>query len=135
MNEFNQPNMPPPNMAPPYTPYSPYSREERMWAAFCHLSAFLTILLPSFGQIIGPLVVWLLKREDSAFIDAHGKEALNFNISYFIYLWISIFLTFFLIGIVLLPLVVITWLVCVIIAAVKANDGQKFDYPLVIRFL
>ena len=87
------------------------------------------------GHILGPLVVWLMKRGDSPEIDAHGKESLNFQISMLIYDAIAAILCFILIGI---PILIALWVlntVLVIIASVKAGEGQLYRYPFTIRFI
>ena len=110
------------------------SKDTRTVAMLCHLSAFAGYLVP-MGNIAGPLLVWLLKREESPFIDFHGKESVNFQISVFIYFIVSLLLMFVLIGFLLLPILVVFELVVVILAAVRANDGQEYRYPLSIRFI
>jgi hypothetical protein len=110
------------------------TKEVRSWLLLCHLSAFAAYLVP-FGNIFGPLLVYLLKRDEIPAIEEHGKEALNFNISMTIYGVISIFLVLFLIGI---PLVIAVWVfstVATVIAAVRADNGELYQYPLTIRFL
>ncbi len=115
------------------------SKEERLWATFCHLGALGIFIAPGIGHIIGPLIFWLIKRQDSSFIDDHGKEALNFQISISIYWLICIILIFTVVlSLVAIPLLValsIFWLIAIIIAAVRANDGRDYRYPLTIRFL
>ena len=82
-----------------------------------------------------PLVIWLVKRADSPEIDSTGKEVLNFQITYTIYSLIAGALCFVLIGFLILPIVLIVWLVCIIIAAVKTSNGEAYRYPATIRFL
>ncbi len=108
--------------------------EERTFGMLCHLSAFATFVVP-FGNILGPLVVWLVKREGSRFVDEQGKEALNFQISITIYAIVSALLVLVLVGIVFLIALAIFWLVSVIVASVRANEGRPYRYPLTIRFL
>jgi len=113
------------------------NRDARMWAMFCHLAglaAFVPIL-PAFGCIIGPLVIWLIKKEEFPFVDSHGKEALNFQISMFIYGLVAGLLCFACVGFVLLPIVIVVDVVLLIVAAIKANDGYRYRYPLTIRFV
>ncbi|CAN5718512.1 DUF4870 domain-containing protein [soil metagenome] len=107
----------------------------RTWTAFCHASALLGVFIHFPGQLIPPLLVWLLKRDDSPEIDAHGKEALNFQISMLIYNIVAAVFCLVLIGFLLLPLLWVLNAVFVIIAAIKASDGQLYRYPLTIRFL
>jgi uncharacterized Tic20 family protein len=110
------------------------SRDARMWAALCHASAFAGFVVP-FGNLAGPLVLWLLKRNDYDFVDHHGKEAVNFQIGLSIYLAISTVLVFVLIGIPLFAAGLVFGVVVTIIAAVRANDGKPYRYPLTIRFI
>lgn len=99
------------------------------------LMAMLLYVLSLFVPVIGPLVIWLVKRDQSEFIDYHGKEYFNFLISYTIYFFVSGLLTIILIGIVGIILIGIYVFVFTIIAAVKAYDGQKYRIPLVIRII
>lgn len=110
------------------------SREDRLWAMGCHFSALLFFVIPLLGHIIGPLVIWLIKKENSPFVDYHGKEALNFQISTTIYGFVCTLLTIVVIGVPLLIALFIFWFIVMIIAAVKANDGHHYRYPLSIRF-
>jgi len=89
----------------------------------------------SLMHIIAPLVIWLIKRADSSEIDVTGKEVLNFQISYSIYTGISILLCFVLVGFVLLPIVLIAWLICMVLASVRTSNGEAYRYPFTIRFL
>ena len=108
--------------------------QERTWGMLCHLSALATFVFP-LGNIIGPLVVWLIKKDESAFVDDQGKESLNFQISFTIYCIIAVFLILFIIGIFLLIALGVLFLVLIIIGTVKANSGEKFRYPLSIKFI
>ena len=76
-----------------------YSKEARMWAMFCHISAFAVFVIPFVGHILGPLLIWILKKEEFPFVDDQGKEALNFQLSITIYGIISSILIFIVIGI------------------------------------
>ena len=86
-------------------------------------------------SLSGPLIVWLAKRGESAEIDAHGKESLNFQLSMLIYDAIAVILCFVLVGI---PILIGLWIlniILIIIASIKASEGQLYRYPLTIRFL
>ena len=107
----------------------------RTWSAFCHASALLGVFMHFPGHLLAPLIVWLLKRDESLEIDAHGKEALNFQISMLIYNAIAAVFCIVLIGFLLLPLLWILNAVFVIIAAIKASDGELYRYPMTIRFI
>jgi len=109
-------------------------KEGNMWAMFCHISAIVGFVIP-FGNIVAPLVLWALKKDEFEIVNVHGKEAINFQISITIYVLISILLIFVIIGIPLLIALGIFELIAIIIAAVKANEGKLFRYPLAIQFL
>ena len=111
------------------------SKDARMWAMFCHLAGLCVFILPVVGNIVGPLVLWQLKKDEYPFVDEQGKEALNFQISMTIYGLISAALTFICVGFFLLAAVGIVDIVFLLIAAVKANNGQSYRYPLTIRFI
>ena len=100
----------------------------------CHLSALVGHIIP-FGNIIGPLVIWLIKKDELPGVNDHGKEALNFQISMTIYFIIAVVLVFVVIGI---PLLIVLWLadlILIIIAAIHANDGKSYRYPMTMRFV
>ncbi|MEZ5196761.1 MAG: DUF4870 domain-containing protein [Bacteroidales bacterium] len=109
-------------------------KDERMWGMFCHLSAFAGYIVP-FGSIIGPLVVWVLKKNESVFVDEQGKEALNFQITITLFKLLSIPFWLVFIGILIFAALVIFNIIMVIIASIKANNGESFRYPLSIRFI
>ena len=126
----------PPPAAEPLAPTDKEAnRDARMWAMFSHLAGLAGLVIPAIGCVIGPLVVWLIKKEEFPFVEEQGKEALNFQISMFIYGVVAGLLCFACVGFVLAPLVGITDLVFLIIAAIKANDGQHYRYPLTIRLI
>lgn len=144
-------SVPPDSVVPPPPPHEPVpppepldavgmpSREERQWALFAHLSALLGGLVTShffgLGCLIGPLVIWLIKKDTMPFVDDQAKEALNFNITVAIAAVVCWILVFVLIGIPLLILLGVAWLVFVIIAAIKANEGERYRYPFTLRFI
>ncbi len=110
-------------------------KQERMWAMFCHLSAFVGLVGIPFGTILGPLVLWLVKKNEMPLVDQEGKEALNFQISMAIYAIVATVLVFILIGVILLWGLIIADVVLIIVAAIKTNIGEKFSYPCTIRFI
>ena len=109
-------------------------KDERMWGMFAHLSALSGVVIP-LGSIIGPLVIWLIKREEMPFVNDQGRESLNFQISVAIYAFVSGLCLLLLLGFVLLPAVLLFGVVMTIIAAVRANAGERYRYPLGIRFV
>ena len=120
--------------APPPVPSGAPSADDKQWGMFAHLSALSGVVIP-FGNIIGPLVVWQIKKDTLPFAADQGKEALNFNITLLIAAFIGFLLTFVLIGLVLLPLIGIAWLVFTILAGIKANEGVAYRYPFALRLI
>ncbi len=102
--------------------------EARTWGLVAHLSPLLV-------GFIGPLVVWLLKKDESEYVSRHAKEALNFQISLFLWVMVSVVLSIIIIGIFLLMALMIVALVFPILAAVKSNEGEDYHYPLTIRLI
>jgi hypothetical protein len=130
----NQPPIPPP--PPPYStgPVPLSESDARMWAMLAHLSA----LPGSFfviGSIVAPLAIWQIQKDKSAFVDYHGKEAVNFQITMALAAAVSFLLMVILIGFVLIWLVGAVWLIFTIIAGIKANNGEYYRYPVTIRFI
>ena len=129
---------PPPVGAPP--------AEERQWAMFAHLSALVGGILTSgwagsIGCFIGPLIIWLVKKDTMTFVNDQGREALNFNITVGIVFLGLFVLTIVTLGIGLIltvPLMIIVgiaWLVLTIIAGMKANEGVSYRYPFTLRLI
>jgi uncharacterized Tic20 family protein len=116
---------------------------ERQWAAGAHLVALILALVTSWAAgiagAVGALAVWMIKRDDSPFAADHAKEALNFNLSMFIYAVALVVLTVITLGlglIITIPLgvaIAVVWLVCTLQAAFRAYDGQTYRYPITIR--
>jgi uncharacterized Tic20 family protein len=108
--------------------------EDKQWGMFCHLSVLAGFLVGGLF-FIGPLICWLIKKDTSKFADYHGKEALNFGISIFVYMIVSAMLSAVLIGIPLLIAVMIFGVVMPIIAGMKANEGEHYKYSYIFRVL
>ena len=111
-----------------------HPQNARTWAMFCHLGAFAGYVIP-FGGIIGPIVVWAMKKDQYELVDDQGKEAINFNISMIIYYIVAAILILALVGIFLLVALFFFRIIITVIAAIKANEGVRFRYPLCIRFI
>src|SRR5687768_15194295 len=122
---------------PPVAPVPPVASapmaSTRSWEVLCHLSAAAGLVGVPFGHIFGPLIVWLCKRDESAAVDAHGKEALNFHLSWT--LWLALYciaalvLTLLIVGIFMWFLLPVWWfamVVLVVIGSVKASNGELF---------
>lgn len=110
-------------------------KDAKLWGMLSHLTALSVFIGIPFGNIAGPLVIWLIKKDQYAFVDDQGKESLNFQISMTIYAIISAILILIVIGFALLIVVGIIDLIFTIIAAIQANDGKLYRYPLSIRFI
>jgi uncharacterized Tic20 family protein len=109
-------------------------KDARMMGMLCHLLSLAGLVVP-FGNVLGPLVIWLVKKDTSPFVDDQGKESLNFQITATIALLIAGATICIGIGFFLLPIVGIVALVLAIIAALKANEGVAYRYPFNIRFI
>jgi len=109
--------------------------QDRSWATLCHLVALAGFVGIPFGNVLGPLIFWLMMREKYPEIDEHGKESLNFQLTMTIYTIVAGLCLFIIIGMILLPAVLVTNLVFLIIAAVKAGRGEFYHYPLTIHFV
>jgi uncharacterized protein len=110
------------------------SESERNWAMFCHLSAFAGFFFP-FGGIIGPLICWLSRKDESVWVYVNGRDSLNFQLSILLYIVLAIPLCFLLIGIPIVMILMVLKVVCIIIGSVKASKGESFKYPLAIPFI
>lgn len=125
---------PTPESSQPSAPGLVTDKNAQTWAMICHLAGFAKYVIP-LGNIIGPLIVWNIKKSEHAFIDDQGKEALNFQISMTIYLLVAIVSIFCFVGIVVAPAIAIADVVFMIIAALKASQGESYRYPLTFRLV
>lgn len=125
---------PPPGSPHPAVPPPPAASNARTLSMMCHLSSFAGFFVP-LGNVWGPMVFWLVKKDEIPDVDLHGKESLNFQISMTIYIFVSVLLSLLLIGIPILVGLTIYWIVAVILASVRANNGELYRYPLTIRFI
>ena len=128
-----------PYVAPTSAAYSSYDAlgstgEERNWAMGCHLASLVGYLIP-LGNFLGPLIVWMTQREKFPLVDDQGKESLNFQITMTIMFVVSGILFCVGIGVVLFPVVIVYDLVLTIMASVKASQGERYRYPMTIRFI
>ncbi len=104
------------------------SQDAKNLAMLCHLLGLIT-------NFLGPLILWLLKKEDDAFIDSNGKEALNFQLTIMFAMIAAGILSFLCIGFLLMPVIMALDIVFSIIACVKASNGEDYRYPLCIRLV
>jgi uncharacterized Tic20 family protein len=136
----------PPPVQPPPAPLSvppPGSPENqaRTWNMLCHLSALAGFVIP-FGNILGPLLIWQIKKHEIPSTNIHGKAALNFQITVVIALFVgsavAFALSFFCIGFLLIPVVLLiglAGLIFAIIAGIKANNGEDYKYPFTLELV
>ncbi|HZL76786.1 MAG TPA: DUF4870 domain-containing protein [Bacteroidales bacterium] len=110
------------------------SESERNWAMLCHLSGFASYFFP-FGGVIGPLICWLSRKDESAWVDENGKAAMNFNLSILLYCVLTIPLCLILVGFVIIGFLITLKIVCIIIASVRGSKGERFKYPFAIPFI
>lgn len=110
-------------------------KDARLWAMIAHLAGFLGYFLPVVGSLIGPLIIWQLKRDVHPYVDEQGKEALNFQITVALAALVSLLLMVVVIGFFLMAIVVVGAIVLMIIAAIKANEGAGYRYPFCLRLI
>ena len=113
------------------TSYAISDAEARQWALYCHLATFTSI--PFLGVFI-TFIIWLLKKDLHPFVEQQGREALNYQISFTIYMILCIPLMIILIGIPMFIIIGITSIILTIIACVTVSKGQPYRYPAIIRF-
>jgi uncharacterized Tic20 family protein len=141
----NQTQIPPPVTPPPPTPSTPApgspESQARTWNMLCHLSALAGFVIP-FGNILGPLLVWQIKKNEIPSVNVHGKAALNFQITVVIALLagmaVAVVLSFFCVGFLLIPVVMLiglAGLIFAIIAGIKANNGEDYKYPFSLELV
>ena len=108
--------------------------DAKTWGMICHVASFAGYVIP-FGNIVGPLIAWQIKKDELPGIDVHGKNAINWLISKLIYAVCCFLLTFIIVGVPLLIALMVVGVVFPIIAGVKANSGEAWRYPLSFKFV
>lgn len=116
------------------TPVSFSESDARLWAMLAHLSAIPGSFF-LIGSVLAPVIIWQIQKDKSAYVDYHGKEAVNFQITIALATGVSLLLMFVLIGFVLIWAVGLYWIIFTVIAGIKANNGEYYRYPLIIRFI
>jgi len=119
----------------PATSGSTPTENERTWGMLAHLSALAGLVVPLIGIVIGPLAVWLTRRDESEFVAGQAKEALNFNISVLLGAIACMLLMLVFVGFLLGTALFIFWLVMTLIAAIKASEGHTYRYPFSLRLV
>ena len=133
------PSTPPPIPPAAQTPAASGGITEQQWIVFLNISALAGFVVPSIGHILGPLIIWLVKKPESPAIDAAGRNVLNFQISWTIWMVASVVIaavgSCLVIPIVLPFAVGIAWIVFVILGTIKASNGEPYTFPLTIKML
>lgn len=122
-----------PNSTP--GPRATPTESERTWGMLAHLSALAGVVVWLIGCVAGPLVVWIARRDQSAFVAEHAREALNFNITVVLAALVCMLLMLVFIGFILGTALFIAWLVFTLIAAIKASEGALYRYPVSLRLV
>lgn len=108
--------------------------DDRTWGILVHASALAGLVVP-FGNILAPLVIWLVKREESQFVDENGTEVLNFQITWTVLLVVVALTILVGVGVLLLPILGLVWLILVILGTVRASEEEVYDYPLTVDLI
>ncbi len=114
---------------------SELNQDDKTMATLAHLGTFIGMMVPGIGNIVVPLIIWLLKGKESEYIGRHAKEALNFQITMSILLAVAAIMMIVIVGFVVLPLLIILDIAFSITAAVRASRGEFYDYPLNFRWI
>jgi len=109
--------------------------QERTWAMLCHLSALAFVIGIPFANIIAPLIIWLIKRNEYPLVDYHGKKSVNFQITITILSIICVILAFVLIGFFLLLILAVINIIMIIMASVKVSKGEDYNYRFSFNFI
>lgn len=110
-------------------------KQARIWGMFCHLASLSLWVGVPFGHLVGPLIVWLVKKDEMPLVDEQGKESLNFQISMTLYLICAGILCIILIGIPLLIALIVAQIALAIVAGIKVSGGETYRYPFTIRLI
>jgi hypothetical protein len=107
------------------------SDDERTWAIIVHAMGFVGLAVP-LANVVGPLLVWAIKKDEGQFVDENGKQAINFQITWTVLLIVAALSIFVGVGLVVFPIVGLAWLVLTGIAMIRASNDQVYDYPLTV---
>jgi uncharacterized Tic20 family protein len=129
-----QPTEPAPSGGPPPISSQPITPDERTWGTMAHVSSIIAMFVGGL-TVLGPLIVWLVKKNESAYVAHHGREALNFQITMLFVTIVCALSLFCFIGFVLLPLAFLANVILSIVGAMWANEGQLWTYPFSIRLV
>ena len=108
--------------------------DEQTWGVLVHISALSGLAVP-FGNVLAPLLLWLIKKDESEFVDANGKEAINFQLTWTLLLLGASLTILVGVGLLVVPVIAVAWLVLVVLATIRASEKEVYDYPLTIDFV
>ncbi len=111
------------------------SKDEKLMATLSHLGVFIGTLMPGMGNVLVPFLIWVFKKDQSTYIEEQAKEALNFQITMSILMIGAAIAMIILVGFVVLPILIVLDIALSITAAVKANRGEKYEYPINFRLI
>lgn len=134
MRRHDAPVNTPTTDTPPVVPES-LSEDERTWGMIAHFSALAFFVLPPIGGVVGPLIVWVLKKQQYQFASEAAKESINFNIAVLIGYAVCAVLAFVFVGLVLGFALFLYWLVMTIVAGVKASEGIHYRHRFTLRLV
>jgi len=120
--------------APGSTEPSAVTDEEQTWGVLVHASALAGLAIP-FGNVLAPLLLWLVKKDESEFVDASGTEAINFQLTWTLLLLGASLTILVGVGLLIVPVIAVAWLVLVVLATIRASEREVYDYPLTIDFV
>tara|TARA_B100000745_G_scaffold254222_1_gene176630 strand:- start:1201 stop:1605 length:405 start_codon:yes stop_codon:yes gene_type:complete len=132
--EPNEPSGMPTKEVSPANEPAPLSADEKNWGMYCHLAVFAGFVIP-FGNVIGPLILWSMKKDEYAFADYNGKEALNFQLTMLIIFIGCFILSFIFIGLFLMMGFGLFSLIVTVLAIIKSSSGEYYRYPFKIQFV
>lgn len=111
------------------------TENERTWGMLAHLAALVGLIVPLVGNVVAPWLVWLTKRDQSAFVGEQARESLNFNISVSLAAIVCSLLVLVFIGVLLGMALFIVWLAFTLTAAIRASEGVNYHYPFSLRLV
>jgi hypothetical protein len=111
------------------------TENERTWGMLAHLSALAGVVVWLLGCVLGPLAVYLSRRDQSQFVADHAREALNFNITVALAAIVCMALMVVFVGFILGTALFVGWLVLTLIAAIRASEGERYRYPVSLRLV
>lgn len=121
--------------SPPIDVVAATTKEERLYAAACHFAGLPIFTAMALASVLAPLVIWLIKKDTMPFVDEHGKESLNFQITALLAYVVAVFTACAGIGFALFPVIAVLQIIFPIIGGIAAYDGKPYKYPVTLRLI